>query len=87
VAQLDNTTARPEVIFSLSSQTGGEGRGEEATFMECPLCVALAHSFLAERAGRILKIAAGCARHAVAIVPSKCYYLPKRSNRSKAETR
>jgi hypothetical protein len=35
-APLDTTTSRPEEVFSLSSRKGGEGWGEEASFMECP---------------------------------------------------
>src|SRR6266853_822761 len=35
-AQLNTTTIRLENVFSLSSTRGGEGGGEEITFIECP---------------------------------------------------
>src|SRR5947209_2283087 len=55
-AHPDTTTTRLEEVFSLSSGRGGEGRGEEANFIECPSPRPSPHSFLAGRGRKFLVV-------------------------------
>src|SRR5262245_59324344 len=50
------TTGHAKDVYSLSSPTGGEGRGEEAESIECPSPRPFPHSFLAGRGSRFLVI-------------------------------
>src|SRR5437867_12212081 len=50
------TTSRPEEVFSLSSIRGGEGRGEEANFDECPSPRPSPLSFLVGRGRKFLVV-------------------------------
>ena len=51
---LDTSIAEPELMFSLSSPQEEKGRGEEATFIECPSPRPSPHSCLAGRGRRSL---------------------------------
>ena len=58
---LDTSIAWPELMFSLSSPQEEKGRGEEATFIECPSPRPSPHSCLTGRGREFLVVESRCA--------------------------